>query len=67
MAKQTIEYEQVIERGCGLDVHRDTVVATATVTKVDLDKRRVFFRTTCKVKNKIVIDGKAELYVPKDK
>ena len=45
----------------------DTVVATVTVTKVDLDKRRVFFRTTCKVKNKIVIDGEAELYVPKDK
>ncbi len=42
----------------------DTVIATATVTKVDLDKRRVFFRTTCKVKNKVVIDGEAELYVP---
>ena len=37
------------------------------VTKIDLDKRRVFFGTTCKVKNKIVIDGEAELYVPKDK
>jgi len=45
----------------------DTVVATVTVIKVDLDNRRVFFRTTCKVKNKIVIDGEAELYVPKDK
>jgi len=45
----------------------DTVTATVSVTKVDLDKRRVFFRTTCKVKNKIVIDGEAELYVPKDK
>lgn len=45
----------------------DTVVATVTVIKVDLDKRRVFFKTTCKVKNKIVIDGEAELYVPKDK
>jgi len=44
----------------------DTIVATVTVIKVDLDKRRVFFRTTCKVKNKIVIDGEAELYVPKD-
>lgn len=42
----------------------DTVVATVTVTKVDLDKRRVFFKTTCKVKNKIVIDGEAELFVP---
>lgn len=45
----------------------DTVIATVMVTKVDVDKRRVFFRTTCKVKNKIVIDGEAELYVPKDK
>lgn len=26
--KSTTEIEQVIERGCGLDVHRDTVVAT---------------------------------------
>ncbi len=42
----------------------DTVVATVKVTKVDLDKRRVFFRTTCKVRNKVVIDGEAELYVP---
>jgi len=28
MGKSNIEYEQVIDRGCGLDVHRDTVVAT---------------------------------------
>lgn len=26
--KDSIEFEQVIERGCGLDVHKDTVVAT---------------------------------------
>jgi transposase len=26
--QDSIEFEQVIERGCGLDVHRDTVVAT---------------------------------------
>lgn len=44
----------------------DTLIATVIVTKIDLDKRRVFFRTTCKVKNKIVIDGEAELYVPKE-
>lgn len=42
----------------------DTVIATVEVTTVDLNKRRVFFRTTCKVKNKIVTDGEAELYVP---
>lgn len=42
----------------------DTVVAIVEVTNVDQIKRRVFFRTTCKVKNKIVTDGEAELYVP---
>jgi 3-hydroxybutyryl-CoA dehydratase len=42
----------------------DTVTATVIVSSVDLEKRRVFFRTVCKVKNKIVIDGEAELFVP---
>ena len=42
----------------------DTVTATVIVKDVDLNKRRVFFRTICKVKNKIVIDGEAELFVP---
>ena len=42
----------------------DTVIATVKVTNVDQIKRRVFFRTTCTVNNKIVTDGKAELYVP---
>lgn len=42
----------------------DTVIATVEVTSVDLAKKRVFFRTTCKVKNKVVTDGEAELFVP---
>ena len=42
----------------------DTVVASVIVTSVDLKKKRVFFQTVCKVNNKIVIDGEAELYVP---
>lgn len=42
----------------------DTVVASVIVTSVDLLKKRVFFQTICKVKNKIVTDGEAELYVP---
>ena len=42
----------------------DTVVATVEVISVDLAKKRVFFRTTCKVKNKVVTDGEAELFVP---
>jgi 3-hydroxybutyryl-CoA dehydratase len=43
----------------------DTVTAIVTVTQIDSQKRRVFFNTVCKVKNKVVIDGGAELFVPK--
>ncbi|WP_419782411.1 GNAT family N-acetyltransferase [Malaciobacter marinus] len=42
----------------------DTVEAVVTVTEVDIEKRRVKFKTVCKVDNKIVTDGEAELYVP---
>lgn len=42
----------------------DTVEAIVTVTDVDLEKRRVKFKTVCKVDNKLVTDGEAELYVP---
>ena len=45
----------------------DTVTAIITVTRIDEIKNRVFFDTVCKVKNKIVIDGQAELYIPKEK
>jgi len=42
----------------------DTVTATVIVKHIDIEKRRVFFKTICKVKKKVVIDGEAELYVP---
>ncbi|MCG3714150.1 GNAT family N-acetyltransferase [Arcobacter lacus] len=42
----------------------DTVKATVTVTDIDLEKRRVKFKTVCKVDNKIVTEGESELYVP---
>lgn len=42
----------------------DTVLATVSVTNIDKDKSRVFFRTSCEVDGKIVIDGKAEIYIP---
>ncbi len=42
----------------------DTVTATAEVTDVCLKKKRVFFSTNCYVKNKIVISGDAEIYIP---
>ncbi len=42
----------------------DTVTATVTVTRIDIEKRRVFFKTICKVKKRTVIDGEAEIYIP---
>jgi 3-hydroxybutyryl-CoA dehydratase len=45
----------------------DTVTATVTVNKVDLNKHRIFFDTTCSVKNRTVISGEAEIYLPKNK
>lgn len=45
----------------------DTVTATATVTRVDYFKRRVFFETICTVDEKIVIAGEAEIYIPRTK
>ncbi|MHB8099946.1 MAG: MaoC family dehydratase [Sulfuricurvum sp.] len=57
---QTLQFKRPVYIG-------DTVTASAIVKTIDLNKRRVIFQTLCKVKNKIVIDGEAELYIPKDK
>ncbi len=54
---QSLKFKRAVYLG-------DTVTATVIVSSIDLEKRRVFFRTICKVKNKIVIDGEAELFVP---
>ena len=42
----------------------ETVTARVEVTAVDLERRRVWFDTVCKVDGKSVITGKAEIYVP---
>lgn len=42
----------------------DTVKATIEVFRIDKDKSRVFFKTICRVKGKIVIDGEAEIFIP---
>ena len=39
MERKEIEFEQVIERGCGLDVHRDTVVATVMGKEIQTETR----------------------------
>ena len=43
----------------------DTVKATVTVKSIDIGKGRVFFDTICTVKNKKVITGEAEIFIPK--
>jgi len=42
----------------------DTVEATIEIIGIDKDKSRVLFKTLCTVRDKTVIDGKAEIYIP---
>lgn len=49
MGKSIIEFEQVIDRGCGLDVHRDTVVATVMGRGIKTETR-TFGTTTSSLK-----------------
>ncbi len=44
----------------------DTVTATVEVIDIDISTRHIKFKTTCSVKNKIVIDGVADIFMPKD-
>jgi transposase len=52
MRKSKVEYEQVIDRGCGLDVHRDTVVATVMGKGIKTETRT--FGTTTGSLNELV-------------
>ena len=45
----------------------DTVITTATVTKVNTEKRRATLETICSVDNKPVIRGEALVMVPSNK
>jgi len=51
MRKSKVEYEQVIDRGCGLDVHRDTVVATVMGKGIKTETRT--FGTTTSSLNEL--------------
>lgn len=42
----------------------DTVIAVVEVSSINLNKRRVLFKTYCTVNGKKVIDGNAEIYIP---
>ena len=41
----------------------DEVTAIVTVLEINKEKNIITFSTVCRVKNKIVIDGKAEIYL----
>jgi 3-hydroxybutyryl-CoA dehydratase len=55
---QTLKFKAPVRIG-------DTVRARVTVSAVDRDKGRVTFATTCHVGETIVLDGEAQLMVPK--
>ncbi|TXE81325.1 MaoC family dehydratase [Campylobacter peloridis] len=42
----------------------DEVEAKIEVFQIDKAKSKIYFKTTCKVKNKIAIDGEAEIFLP---
>jgi 3-hydroxybutyryl-CoA dehydratase len=54
---QSLQFKRPVYMG-------DTVTATVEVLSVNTVKRRVLFRTLCKVGSKVVTDGEAELFVP---
>jgi transposase len=46
-SKDIVAFEQLIERGCGLDVHRDTVVATVMGKDLTTETRSFGTTTNC--------------------
>jgi 3-hydroxybutyryl-CoA dehydratase len=55
---QTLKFKAPVRIG-------DTVRARVTVSTVDREKGRVTFATTCHVGDTVVLDGEAQLMVPK--
>lgn len=42
----------------------DTVLAEIEVIKIDIERKRVYFSTSCTVDGTEVLTGKAEIYIP---
>lgn len=57
-AEQVLSFKRPVYLG-------DEVVATIRVVEINKMKRSVHFHTFCTVKNKVVIDGSAEIYIPR--
>ena len=59
-AGQNIDFKRPVYIG-------DTVTATIEVKSIEKKSRIIVFKTFCKVRNKLVIDGSARIYIPKPK
>lgn len=55
---QTLRFKKPVYLG-------DTVVAQVCVTGINVDKNTVTFDTLCTVKGKVVIEGEADIYIPR--
>lgn len=42
----------------------DTVIATVEITEIIPEKRRLVFKTSCRVGNTVVLDGEAKMFMP---
>ena len=56
-ASQSLKFKRPVYLG-------DTVTATVTVKAIDVSAKKVEFETLCKVRNKIVTSGTAEIFMP---
>lgn len=56
-ASQSLKFKRPVYLG-------DTVTALVTVRAIDLKAKKVEFETLCKVRNKIVTSGTAEIFIP---
>ena len=55
---QTLKFKAPVKVG-------DTVVACVTVKELKAEKRRAIFSTVCTVRGSVVLEGEAEMLVPK--
>ncbi|KXS54959.1 MAG: hypothetical protein AWU57_655 [Marinobacter sp. T13-3] len=56
-ASQSLNFKRPVYLG-------DTVTASVTVIGIDLQSRKVDFETVCKVRNKVVTSGTAQIFLP---
>lgn len=56
-ASQSLQFKRPVYLG-------DTVTAKVQIISIDIKRRIVLFSTVCTVRNKVVIAGEAEIFIP---